>query len=219
MTPAERFFLRPENPAHRRYEALRAFHVEGKKAKEVSGLFGYTLSTVYTLVRNFKRLLDSDHPDAQFFVSTRPGRKEKDTTGTLNKLIVELRKKYLSVPEIKAILDSLDDGNVSEKYVYNILKKEGFARLPRRTRLAKDETHATVKIEAAKSELLEYIYTRSFSNRAQHRFAVFAPPYPGAGNRSTHRTISVPGNEEHTEIQCGFEFPGSQAFQCASLHS
>ena len=156
MTPAERFFLRPENPAHRRYEALRAFHVEGKKAKEVSGLFGYTLSTVYTLVRNFKRLLDSDHPDAQFFVSTRPGRKEKDTTGTLNKLIVELRKKYLSVPEIKAILDSLDDGNVSEKYVYNILKKEGFARLPRRTRLAKDETHATVKIEAAKSELLEY---------------------------------------------------------------
>ena len=156
MTPAERFFLRPENPAHRRYEALCAFHVEGKKAKEVSGLFGYTLSSVYTLVRNFKRLLDSDHPDAQFFVSTRPGRKEKDTTGTLNKLIVELRKKYLSVPEIKAILDSLDDGNVSEKYVYNILKKEGFARLPRRTRLAKDETHATVKIEAAKSELLEY---------------------------------------------------------------
>lgn len=156
MTPAERFFLRPENAAHRRYEALRAFHVEGKKAEEVSGLFGYTVSTVYTLVRNFKKLLDSDHPDAPFFVSTRPGRREKDTTGTLNKLIVELRKKYLSVPEIKTILDSLDDGNVSEKYVYNILKKEGFARLPRRSHLAKDETHAAIKIEAAKSELLEY---------------------------------------------------------------
>ena len=156
MTPAERFFLRPENAAHKRYEALRAFHVEGKKAQEVSGLFGYTLSTVYTLVRNFKRSLDSDDPEAQFFVSTRAGRKEKDTTGTLNKLIVELRKKYLSVPDIKAIVDSLDEGNVSEKYIYNVLKKEGFARLPRRSRLAKDETHATIKIEAAKSELLAY---------------------------------------------------------------
>jgi hypothetical protein len=111
---------------------------------------------VYTLVRNFKRLLDSDDADAQFFVSARPGRKEKDTTGTLGKLIVELRKKYLSVPDIKAILDSFDDGNVSEKYVHNLLKSEGFARLPRRSRLAKDETHATVKIEAAKSELLQY---------------------------------------------------------------
>lgn len=156
MTSAVRFFLRPENAAHRRYEALRAFHVEGKKAEEISGLFGYTVSTVYTLVRNFKRLLDSDDPDAQFFVSARPGRKEKDTTGTLGKLIVELRKKYLSVPDIKAILDSFDDGNVSEKYVHNLLKSEGFARLPRRSRLAKDETHATVKIEAAKSELLQY---------------------------------------------------------------
>lgn len=156
MTPAERFFLRPENAAHKRYEALRAFHIEGKKAQEVSGLFGYTLSTVYTLVRNFKGSLDSDDPDAQFFVSPRAGRKEKDTTGTLNKLIVELRKKYLSVPDIKAIVDSLDEGNVSEKYVYNLLKKEGFARLPRRSRLAKDETHATIKIEAAKSELLAY---------------------------------------------------------------
>ena len=70
MTPAERFFLRPENAAHKRYEALRAFHVEGKKAEQVSELFGYTLSTVYTLVRNFKRLLDADDPEAQFFVST-----------------------------------------------------------------------------------------------------------------------------------------------------
>lgn len=155
MTSSQSFFLRPQDAAHRRYEALRAFHVDGRSAQEVSGLFGYTVSTVYTLVRNFKSLLGSNFPSAQFFISPRLGRKEKDTTGKLNKLIIELRKKYLSVPDIKAILDSLED-NVSEKHVYNVLKKEGFARLPRRSRLARSETHATIKIAAAKSELLEY---------------------------------------------------------------
>jgi len=156
MTRAQNFFLRPQDATHRRYEALRAFHLDGRTAQEVSGLFGYTVSTVYTLVRNFKSLLGSNAPSAQFFISSRPGRKEKDSTGKLSKLIIELRKKYLSVPDIKAILDSLED-NVSEKHVYNVLKKEGFARLPRRSRLARSETHASIKIEAAKSEQLEYL--------------------------------------------------------------
>ena len=155
MTDAKHFFLNPNDSTHRRYEALRAFYVEEKTAEEISALFGYTVNTVYTLVRNFKHALDSDHPSGQFFISPRAGRKEKDPTGKLNSLIIALRKNYLSVPEIKSILDATEQ-QVSEKYVYNVLSKDGFARLPRRSRQTKAQALSTITLEAPKSELLDY---------------------------------------------------------------
>src|SRR6266508_2926100 len=45
------FFLAPGEVAHRRYEALRAYFVEGETAAAVADRFGYTESTVATLVR------------------------------------------------------------------------------------------------------------------------------------------------------------------------
>ena len=155
MTPESLFFLQPEAAVHKRYEALRSFYVEGMTAREVSARFGYTVSTVYALARDFKRLLSSEQPSSSFFIRPQPGRKEKSLDGSTGKLIVELRKKYLSVSEIKAILDSLGE-KVSEKYIYNLLVREGFTRLPRRSNQAKTETRATVKLEAAKSELLTF---------------------------------------------------------------
>lgn len=151
---AENFFRSPKDHVHRRYEALRAFYIEGLEASEVSNRFGYTVSTVYTLARNFTKLLGTQDPSRGFFVSLRVGRKAKDSNGEIEKLILELRKKYLSVPDIKTILDSLKH-DVSEKYIYNIIHKEGFARLPRRSNAARSETLGTMSIEASKSELLE----------------------------------------------------------------
>ena len=153
MTPESLFFLRPEEPIHKRYEALRSFYVEGMTAREVSAKFGYTVSTVYALARDFKILLGSEQPSSSFFIQPQLGRKQKSLDGSTGQLIVELRKKYLSVSEIKAILDSVGE-EVSEKYIYNLLVREGFTRLPRRSNQAKTETRATVKLEAAKSELL-----------------------------------------------------------------
>ena len=155
MTLESLFFLRPEEPVHKRYEALRSFYVEGMTAREVSAKFGYTVSTVYALARDFKILLGSEQPSSSFFIRSQPGRKEKSLDGSTGQLIVELRKKYLSVSDIKAILDSLGE-EVSEKYIYNVLVREGFTRLPRRSNLAKTQIRATVKLEAAKSKLLAF---------------------------------------------------------------
>jgi transposase len=150
---AESFFRSPQDLVHRRYEALRAFYVDGLSASEISGCFGYTVSAVYSLARNFTKLLETKDPSSGFFVSVRAGRKPKDCTGAIEKLIIELRKKYLSVPDIKAILDSLQQ-EVSEKYIYNIVHKAGFARLPRRNNVARNETFATITVQASKSEML-----------------------------------------------------------------
>ncbi len=102
MTPESLFFLRPEEPIHKRYEALRSFYVEGMTAREVSAKFGYTVSTVYALARDFKILLGSEQPSSSFFIQPQPGRKEKSLDGSTGQLIVELRKKYLSVSEINS---------------------------------------------------------------------------------------------------------------------
>ncbi len=75
MIPESLFFLRPEEPIHKRYEALRSFYVEGMTAREVSAKFGYTVSTVYALTRDFKILLGSEQPSASFFLQLQPGRK------------------------------------------------------------------------------------------------------------------------------------------------
>lgn len=149
----ENFFRFPHDPIHRRYEALRAFYIEGVTAQEIARRFGYTLSTVYSLTRDFAQLLTTPDPSRGFFVAVPAGRKPKDSSGEVGTRIVELRKQYLSVPEIKTILDSVQQ-RVSEKYIYNVLRKDGFARLPRRSTAARDETRTTGTLPAAKSVVL-----------------------------------------------------------------
>jgi transposase len=154
MRPVE-FFQSPQHITHKRYEALRAFYFEAKPAHQVAQQFGYTLSAFYSLTRDFNQLLNQSEPSKGFFVTVVRGRKPKKTAQETDKLIVELRKKYLSVPDIKAILDSLSY-EVSERHVYDILKQQGFGRLPRRSQGERGETLASVTLQAPPSEALCY---------------------------------------------------------------
>ena len=151
------FFEQPQNVTHKQYEALRAFYVEQHSAKVVAERFGYTLSAFYSLARDFKQLLRKQDPEQRFFVTSEPGRKPIAGREKVRSLIITLRKKYLSVADIKAILDALDasEYEVSESYIYETLVQEGFARLPRRSQAARQDTLNSVKLEAPKSVLLE----------------------------------------------------------------
>lgn len=150
------FFTYPKNIAQRQYEALRAFYVDGLPAAEAARRFGYTISTFYSMTRDFTTLLTRDDPYVAFFTVRRFGRKPKDATGQINTLIIALRKRYLSVPDIKAILDVQGYG-VSEKYVYNVIEREGFARLPRRDAATRKRASSAMKIVAPRSEKLEFV--------------------------------------------------------------
>ena len=159
---ASEFFQHPQAVAHKKYEALRAFYVEGKSATEVAQQFGYTLSSFYSLTRDFKRQLKEPNPSQQFFLVSAAGRQPKDPTQTTQRLIVELRKKFLSVPDIKARLDALGY-RVSERYIYNVVKEAGFSRLPRRSQGEKGEAVAAVKLPAPTTQMLTYA-PESFSS-------------------------------------------------------
>jgi transposase len=52
-----KYFSLPDKPLHRQYIALRSFLFDGNSAEDVAEEFGYTVSTVYTLARDFKAKL------------------------------------------------------------------------------------------------------------------------------------------------------------------
>jgi hypothetical protein len=125
LTLARRF-LEPSNSAHRQYEALRAFFVEGLPSAEAAARFGYTPGSFRVLVHQFR-----NQPDRDFFAPAphqgRPPGKQK----RLRQQVVALRKQNLSVHDISRAL-ARDSEALSPAAVAAILKEEGFAKLPRR---------------------------------------------------------------------------------------
>ncbi len=61
------FFTAPDAVAQRRYEALRAYFVEGATAAQAGERFGYTRASMQAMVRDFRA------GDRDFFLARRPG--------------------------------------------------------------------------------------------------------------------------------------------------
>jgi len=134
------YFAVPLQPLHRQYIALRSFLYDGKTADAVAAEHGYTVSTVYTLARDFKIKLRacSENGEDPFFQMLSPGRKMLDRDDELVDLILSLRKKQFSIPDIKILLDG-KGYNVSEGFIYRTCDENGFARLPKRSRWQRQE--------------------------------------------------------------------------------
>src|SRR6266540_3869228 len=65
--PEAGFFADPHDTAQRRYEALRAYFLEGATAAQAAARFGYAKASVQAMVRDFRR------GDRAFFARRRPG--------------------------------------------------------------------------------------------------------------------------------------------------
>jgi transposase len=148
------FFLSPNSVAQKQYEALRMYFVERKTAKEVAERFGYKHRGFTTIVTEFNKKLKSGDGDGLFFTLAQRGRKKTKEVFAASDIVIELRKKYHSVEDIKAILDG-KGLHISEKTIYNIIKREGFSRLPRRTKSAKQNLEFS-RIQADKSYELAF---------------------------------------------------------------
>ena len=153
MEPVE-FFTTVNSTAQKQYEALRMYFLENKTAKEVADLFGYTYRGFTTIISNFRKDLKTLSASELFFKEKKKGRKVSLQTNEAKAIIIKLRKKYYSVEDIKATLDSKNI-KISEKTIYNILTAEGFSRLPRREKTAKRHLEKP-KIEAEKSVSLTF---------------------------------------------------------------
>src|SRR5262249_54988288 len=122
--------LRPLNPSQRRYEALRAYLVEGLSLQETADRLGYTVSTVASLLRGFR----TGH--REFFIVPRPGPKSAPTKEAARPHVVKLRRQALSVYEIAAALKD-SQTPLNRTGITEILREEGFARFQPRPHAAR----------------------------------------------------------------------------------
>jgi len=149
------FFLQPATIAQKQYEALRMYYLENKTAKEVAEKFGYRHRGFTTILTVFNKRIKNSDVENLFFKPTGKGRRTTQKVKDAKSTVVELRKKYHSVEEIKSILDG-QGLDISEKTIYNIIKQEGFSRLPRRVKMVKSTLELPEKLSADKSFSLKF---------------------------------------------------------------
>jgi hypothetical protein len=125
LTWCRRYFNVPRLPRQRMYEALRAYFVEGRPSSKVAAAFGYTAASFRVLCHQFRR-----NPP-EFFAAPRPGPRLQPRKSAARDLAVRLRKQNHSIYEISAALKEAGRP-LSSTAVREVLREEGFARLPRR---------------------------------------------------------------------------------------
>jgi len=165
LTEPARFFLAPEQTRHRQYEALRAYFVEHRPSTEVARDFNYTPGSFRVLCHHFRH--DSDRV---FFVEPPHGPQRQPKKSRARRLIIEMRKRNLSVYDIADALRT-QHIELSPTAVGEVLREEGFARLPRRK---DDERPATVRPEIAdRSDVRRFqLAPASFDTRVGGLFVV-----------------------------------------------
>ena len=141
-SPDARFFLAPEKPLHRQYEALRAFFVEGQPSHEVARRFGYSPGAFRVLCHEFRHVPEKR---ASFFQHVKHGPQRAPVRDRVRDLAVAMRKKNLSVYDIQHELAAAGH-RISINALSTLMREEGFERLPRRR---DDERPATIRPEAA----------------------------------------------------------------------
>jgi len=142
------FFLKPQNPVQGQYEALRAFYVDQRTAAEAAQTFGFSESYFNKLRTLFhQRLRGNESPS--FFVAHQPGPKAVESS--IAEMIIALRKQNYSILDIRAALNAKGQ-HANLMQIDQVLKDDGFARLPRRTRLEKERVTPPDKLALPRAE-------------------------------------------------------------------
>ena len=117
---AERFTA-PEEPNQRRYEALRAYFVEGLSAQAVAERFGYTRATVETLVQ-------TSAPGGSSCLPPPPGAAHATQEGQGAHAGLALRREGRSLREIERAL-AAEGVPLSRTAIWELASEEGLGRL------------------------------------------------------------------------------------------
>ena len=132
MEPLE-YFIKPQSPAQKQYCALAAFFKDNIPAKDICRQYSYTVSSFYSLIKNFRKSIAMTPLKDPFFLSRSRGRKMQSSKEQLVKMVIALRNNEMSNFEISKVLKVLN-WPVSQPEIWRILSAKGFGRLKRRTK-------------------------------------------------------------------------------------
>jgi hypothetical protein len=139
---AAAFFLSPQPPLQRQYEALRAFFVEQIASSQAARRFGYSPGSFRVLTHQFRH---DPLKRAAFFSPPPRDSRSAPARDRVRNLAVAMRKRNLSVYDIQRELSAAGH-RISINALSVLMREEGFARLPRRR---DEERPVTVKPEIA----------------------------------------------------------------------
>src|ERR1035438_7587590 len=138
----QNFFLSPQFPMQRQYEALRAYLLEEEPSADVARRFGYSPGAFRVLCHQFRH---DPRKRVSFFRQPQRGPQSSPARDRVRDLAVAMRKRNLSVYDMQRELAAAGH-TISINSLTVLLREEGFSRLPRR---ADDERPLTVKPEVA----------------------------------------------------------------------
>ena len=125
----QNFFLSPQFPMQRQYEALRAYLVEDEPSADVARRFGYSPGAFRVLCHQFRH---DPQKRASFFRQPQRGPQSCPARDRVRDLAVAMRKRNLSVYDMQREL-AADGHSISINSLTVLLREEGFSRLPRRS--------------------------------------------------------------------------------------
>lgn len=189
LTPIAQFFLAPENPLHRQYEAFRAYFVEGQPSHEVARRFGYMPGSFRVLCHEFRH---DPNKQRRFFQAVSPGPRYAPARDQVRELVVAMRKRNLSVYDIQRELAQAGH-TISINALTVLLREEGFARLPRRL---DDERPAATRptVQATADVRALSLAPRSFRTRLGGLF-FFLPLLKDIRLTDVLRQADLPGSQ------------------------
>lgn len=149
LTEFQAVFLEPRNATHRQYEALRAYFVEGVPSQEAAQRFGYSPASFRVLCTQFRK-----NPQREFFRAPEKGPRRGPRQQQVRERIITLRKQNCSIYDISHELRETGH-RLSPSAIAQILKAEGFGRLPRRADEERSQRVGPERADAADVRALD----------------------------------------------------------------
>ncbi len=181
---------------------MRAFYHEGLPAADAANKFG--LSPSYFKKLRFEFTQGLREGVLPFFAETKRGPKELHTNEDVVQQIVTLRKRNYSIADIKTVLDA-DQCTVSLDTIDRILKSEGFAPLPKRTRQQRLAVNPPEKFSAPASESL-LVTDEQFLTETGAGPLVFLPLLEQLGIVNAIASCGFPGTSQISDVQSVLAF-------------
>ena len=207
MDPVD-FFRNPNNTLHLQYEALRSFYVDKKTAREVAKLFGLQEPYFKKLRYLFQKNINAK--SNPFFEEIKKGPKKRFTEDNSINMIISLRKKNHSVPDIQSILDSKGI-KIALDTIDKILKAEGFASLPRRTHMERKKLELPPKIMPPETMPLKII-DEEFCVEKGAGVLLFLPLLQQKGIIKAIKRVGFPGTSVINDVSSILSFLALKLF-------
>ena len=196
------FFSHPSCTAQRHYEALRAFYHAGFSARDAATRFHLAPAYFKKLRGEFAHGLRTD--SVPFFVTKKPGPKDRHTDEDTVQWIIALRKRNYSIADIKTALHARQC-SLSLDTIDRILQSEGFAPLPKRTRQQRLAIIPPPKLPTLQSESLQGA-DEQFTTETGAGPLVFLPLLEQLGIVPAIAACEFPGTRQISAVQSVLAF-------------